>query len=54
MMKSNREKRPEQVGLVPKPNTMLVCFEGPNQYGATGASLQRYFDAYALAARRSI
>ncbi|HEX9369081.1 MAG TPA: hypothetical protein VF921_20795 [Vicinamibacterales bacterium] len=30
------------------------CFEGPNQYGATGASLQRYFDAYAIAARRSI
>jgi hypothetical protein len=27
------------------------CFEGDNQYGATGTSLQRYFDAYALAAR---
>lgn len=25
---------------------------GPNQYGSTGPSLQKYFDAYALAARR--
>lgn len=25
---------------------------GPNQYGSTGESLQRYFDAYAVAARR--
>lgn len=27
-------------------------FAGPNQYGTTVASLQKYFDAYALAARR--
>jgi len=27
-------------------------FAGPNQYRSTAASLQRYFDAYALAARR--
>lgn len=26
-------------------------YEGDNQYGCTGASLQRYFDAYALAIR---
>jgi hypothetical protein len=26
---------------------------GPNQYNSTGPSLQRYFDAYALAARKS-
>ncbi len=25
---------------------------GPNHYGSTGPSLQKYFDAYALAARR--
>ena len=25
---------------------------GPNQYGSTGPSLQRYFDAFAAAARR--
>jgi hypothetical protein len=28
-------------------------FAGPNQYGSTGASLQKYFDAYAIAARRT-
>jgi hypothetical protein len=26
--------------------------EGPNQYHSTGPSLQRYFDAYAVAARK--
>lgn len=26
-------------------------FVGSNEYGSTGASLQKYFDAYALAAR---
>jgi hypothetical protein len=26
-------------------------FAGPNDYGSTAAGLQRYFDAYALAAR---
>jgi hypothetical protein len=26
--------------------------QGPNQYGATAASLQKYFDAFAVAARR--
>ena len=27
-------------------------FAGPNQYGSTAPSLQKYFDAYAMAARR--
>lgn len=27
-------------------------FDGPNQYHSTGPSLQKYFDAFALAARR--
>ena len=27
-------------------------FAGSNQYGSTDASLQKYFDAYAIAARR--
>lgn len=26
---------------------------GPNQYGSTGPSLQKYFDAFAIAARRA-
>ena len=29
-------------------------FAGPNQYGSTGPSLQKYFDAYAVAARRVV
>lgn len=28
-------------------------FAGPNEYGSTGASLQKYFDAFAIAARRA-
>src|SRR5262245_15838338 len=27
-------------------------FDGPNQYGSTAASLQKYFDAFAVYARR--
>lgn len=30
---------------------VLDFFAGPNEYQSTAASLQRYFDAYALAAR---
>jgi len=29
-------------------------FAGPNQYGSTAPSLQKYFDAYAVAARRTV
>ena len=29
-------------------------FAGPNEYGSTGPSLQKYFDAYAIAARRAV
>jgi hypothetical protein len=29
-------------------------FAGPNQYGSTGPSLQKCFDAYAVAARRVV
>jgi hypothetical protein len=29
-------------------------FGGSNQYGSTGPSLQKYFDAYAVAARRLV
>jgi hypothetical protein len=28
-------------------------FAGPNQYGSNGPSLQKYFDAFAVAARRN-
>jgi len=29
-------------------------FAGPNQYGSTASSLQKYFDAYAMAARKAV
>jgi hypothetical protein len=29
-------------------------FAGPNQYGSTGPSLQKYFDAFAMAARLAV
>lgn len=29
-------------------------FAGSNQYGSTGPSLQKYFDAYAVAARKAV
>jgi hypothetical protein len=29
-------------------------FAGPNQYGSTAPSLQKYFDAFAMAARRTV
>jgi hypothetical protein len=29
-------------------------FAGPNQYGSTASSIQKYFDAYAAAARRGL
>jgi hypothetical protein len=32
---------------------VVDLFEGPNQYGSTAASLQRYFDAYAIYRSRS-
>ncbi len=31
---------------------MVDFLAGPNQYASTGPSLEKYFDAYALAARR--
>jgi len=32
---------------------VIDFFAGPNEYGSTPASLQKYFDAYAVAARRT-
>ena len=33
---------------------MVDFFAGSNQYGSNAVGLQKYFDAYALAARRAI
>lgn len=32
---------------------VIDFFAGPNEYGSSAASLQKYFDAYAIAARRT-
>jgi hypothetical protein len=32
---------------------LVDFFAGSNEYGSTGESIQRYFDAYAVAARRA-
>jgi hypothetical protein len=32
---------------------LLDFLVGPNQYGSTAVTLQRYFDAFAVAARRA-
>jgi hypothetical protein len=42
---------PARLREIARAREVLVdWFEGPNQYRSTGASLQRYFDAYAIAA----
>jgi hypothetical protein len=46
---------PARLREIARAREVLVdWFEGTNQYGSTGVSLQRYFDAFARAARRSI
>jgi len=35
--------------MIPAPE---LFFAGPNEYGTTAAALQKYLDAYAVAARR--
>jgi hypothetical protein len=32
---------------------VIDFFAGPNEYGSSAASLQKYFDAYAIAVRRT-
>jgi len=48
-----QRRQPARLRELARAREVLVDFlAGPNQYGSTAASLQRYFDAYALAARR--
>jgi hypothetical protein len=43
---------PARLREIARTREVLVdYFAGDNQYGSTGPSLQKYFDAYALAAR---
>lgn len=47
-----RQSRPRLREVARAREVVADYFAGPNQYGSTGASLQKYFDAYALAARK--
>ena len=50
---SLRKSKPRLREIARAREVVLDFFAGSNQYGSTAARLQRYFDAYALAARRS-
>ena len=47
-----RSSRPRLREIARAREVVADYFAGPNQYGSTGASLQKYFNACALAARR--
>jgi hypothetical protein len=48
-----QRQSPARLRELARAREVLVDFlAGPNQYGSTAASLQKYFDAYAVAARR--
>src|SRR5262249_6761263 len=44
---------PARLGEIARMREVVVdFFHGPNQYGSTGPSIRRYFDAFAVAGRR--
>jgi hypothetical protein len=47
-----RGSRPRLREIARAREVVVDFFDGTNQYGSTAASLQKYFDHYALAARR--
>lgn len=47
-----RQSRPRLREVARAREVVADYFAGPNQYGSSGPSLQKYFDAYALAARK--
>ena len=50
---SRHRQSPWRLREIARAREVLVdFFAGSNEYGSTGASLQKYFDAYALAARK--
>jgi len=49
----HRKSRPRLREIARAREVVADFFAGPNQYGSTAASLQKYFDAYAVAARAS-
>jgi hypothetical protein len=48
----HRESRARLRELARAREVLVDFFAGDNQYGSTAPSLQKYFDAFALAARR--
>jgi hypothetical protein len=46
-----RQSRPRLREIARAREVVADFFAGPNQYGSTASSLQKYFDAYAIAAR---
>jgi hypothetical protein len=49
-----RESLPRLREIARAREVVADFFAGPNQYGSTGPSLQKYFDAFAIAARRAV
>jgi hypothetical protein len=47
----HRQSPPRLRELARVREIVVDFFDGPNQYNSTAAGLQKYFDAYALAAR---
>ncbi|HET7291985.1 MAG TPA: hypothetical protein VFM88_06150 [Vicinamibacteria bacterium] len=49
------QQAPARLREIARAREVVVDFlAGPNQYRSTGPSLQKYFDAYAMAARRAL
>ena len=49
-----RHSRPRLREIARAREVVADYFAGRNEYGSSGPSLQKYFDAYALAARRTV
>ena len=47
-----RHERPRLREVARVREVVVDFFAGSNQYGSTSASMQKYFDAYAIAARK--
>ena len=47
-----RQSRPRLREIARAREVVADFFAGSNEYGSTASSLQKYFDAYAIAARR--
>ncbi len=50
---AHRKAKPRLREIARSREVVVDFFAGSNEYGSTAASLQKYFDAYALAARRA-